>query len=147
MVIVSPAENFSETESQSMANIDSNNLAADAEMIARRHSLSLLNRTPTKGSVASELLELTPRHNLQNAANIVNQIKESISDFGSCVEFSDGSCSQESLNETDHDSKNIFKKVKKKKRKKSTPDKECSVKKPNIAQSAELAKVNLSPSS
>ena len=54
------------------------------DQVVRRHSISLDNRTPPKGSVAAELLS-TPRPDLSRAKLLVSELKESLSDFGSCV--------------------------------------------------------------
>ena len=141
MVVITKSSEF-------LAKIDSNNISADAESLARRHSLSLSNRTPPRGSIAEDLLQLTPRYNLNKAADIIDKIKESISDFGSCLSDMDtdcsnrkDDCSQESLSETNSSFKSGYKKIKKKKRKKSTPDKDLFVKKPNLATSTEVIKL------
>ena len=53
--------------------------------LVRRHSLSLVNRTPPKGSLSAELLSVNPRNSLEETQKLIDDLKESLSDFGSCV--------------------------------------------------------------
>ena len=62
----------------------------EAEDLARRHSLSLLNRTPPKGSLAEDLLGL-PKYRNRNLSSLSDNIKdlaETLSDFNSCLSSS-----------------------------------------------------------
>jgi len=67
-----------------MVPIDSQFLDNDAVTLARRHSLSLLNRYPHKNSIADELLN-TPREGLMKTSSVIDELKERLSDFASCV--------------------------------------------------------------
>ena len=53
--------------------------------LARRHSLSLLNRTPTRGSLAAELLDLNVKQPSQTETLLahVKDLTESLSEFNS----------------------------------------------------------------
>ena len=123
-----PAFNFDETSTNALL---------------RRHSLSLVNRTPPKESLAAEILgTLTPRPDLLRAKAILNEVKDMtdrLSDFGSCVSESSGTCSDDSGDESDikggFQTMNEKKRNKKTKRKlKLTPGKEQFLKKPNLVQ-------------
>ena len=62
-----------------------------AHDLARRHSLSLLNRTPPPGSLADDLLQLPVPRPLSTHHGLLNNIKdlaESLSDFNSCRSLS-----------------------------------------------------------
>ena len=118
----------------------------DTSNLVRRHSLSLLNRTPPKISLAAELLARTPRPDLNRTKALVSDLKDCLSDFGSCVsemsdddygedaddnrEISDDSMAQvvagyQTLNEK--------RRIKRNKRKmKLTPGKDEFLKKPNL---------------
>ena len=97
--------------------------------LARRHSLSLLDRTPPRNSLAEELLNFDKlRANTSNLMTNIKGITESLSDFNSCLSITD-----ESDDECSTSQKN---KISTKKRKKS-PEKLENVKKPNVKNSAE----------
>ena len=114
------------------------------DQVVRRHSISLDERPPPKGSVAAELLS-TPRPDLSRAKLLVSELKESLSDFGSCVSNTsddeiDGCDTNSTSNAEENDvlslSLNQKKRLKKSKRKlKITPGKEQFMKRPNIATS------------
>ena len=114
--------------------------------VARRHSISLVNRTPPGGSLAAELLNST-NPNLLKTASLLSEIRtmsEQLSDFGSCLSSISNSES-DSLVESGEDLQKVGgyqtlnerKRNKKKKRKlKLTPGKEEFLKKPNLLNSA-----------
>ena len=86
----------------------------DAEDLARRHSLSLLNRTPPPGSLAADLLGSNLPRMSESIMSSIRDIKESLSDFNSCIsDNTDGSGTES------RDSFKDFSAVKKRKRKKS----------------------------
>ena len=99
--------------------------AYEAEDLARRHSLSLLNRTPTSGSLAAELLGPNVSHasitHLSTISN-VREIMESLSDFNSCLSASSSSEGSEKENAAD------FKESVKKQKWRKTPNKVEAVK-------------------
>ena len=102
--------------------------------MARRHSLSLLNRTPPKGSLAEDLLAVnSPRSDLQKAKSALNELKDltdRLSEFGSCL-----SNSESAHSDTPHEECNSSKEKKKRKKKRKlqvTPDKDSFLKKPNL---------------
>ena len=75
----------------------------EEEELARRHSLSLLNRTPPEGSLAAQLLGYPQTSNLNvpkaplkshQLLDNVRELAESVSEFNSCI--SSGSSSEES---------------------------------------------------
>ena len=93
----------------------------NAEDLARRNSLSLLNRTPPRGSLAAELLG--PHTSPVSASNHsalsnIRDIMESLSDFNSCL----SSTTDDSENENQAIPKDAFRK---RKRKKTTNKAEC----------------------
>ena len=106
----------------------------------------MLNRTPPQGSLASEILALTPRPDLSRTQNLVTELKEYLSDFGefaSCASEAsedDGgkNCdakeiSDENIEGTGPLTMNERKRMKKSKRKsKDIPRKETFLKKPNL---------------
>ena len=107
--------------------------------LIRRHSISLLERTPPKGSLAAELLvTTTPRHDLSRTNSMINELRsmaENLSDFGSCLSDSSGDDSLADGVDKEEGFKNMNEKKrnKKKKRKlKLTPGKEQFMKKPNL---------------
>ena len=108
--------------------------------VVRRHSLSLQNRTPPRGSLAADILETgSPRSDLLRTKSMLNDIKymaEKLSDFGSCLSSSSsGGENSEVENSEIGDFKNLNEKKrnKKKKRKlKLTPGKGTFLKKPNL---------------
>ena len=52
----------------------------------RRHSLSLVNRIPPENSLAAEILgTLTHRPDMNRTQTLMNELKECILHFGSCV--------------------------------------------------------------
>ena len=104
------------------------------EVLARRNSLSLCNRTPPPGSMADELLNSEKEgHHLTKVKSMLSDIKdmaERFSDFASCESLSDG-------NETDkYDGFQLHGRKKRKKQKMSpTPTKDYFLKKPNLGPS------------
>jgi hypothetical protein len=107
--------------------------------LIRRHSISLLERTPPMGSLAAELLvTTTPRHDLSRTNSMINELRsmaENLSDFGSCLSDSSGDDSLADGVDKEEGFKNMNEKKrnKKKKRKlKLTPGKEQFMKKPNL---------------
>ena len=113
---------------------------ASNSTVARRHSLSTIDRTPPNGSLAAEILgRETPGAGLLRTKLMLDELKEQLSDFGSCYSDETSSCC--SSNEDTHDdsekvgfqSMNEKKRGRKKKRKlKLTPGKEEFKKKPNL---------------
>ena len=111
----------------------------------RRHSLSLMNRTPPKGSLAGEILAMTPRPDLNRTKSLVSELRDCLSDFGSCIESSDNDggnsvdnkeTSDEAHEEPGQLTLNEKKRMKKSKRKsRETPTKEMFLKRPNLLQS------------
>ena len=101
---------------------------SDREVV-RRHSISIIDRSPPPNSLAADILERS-----QNVAkSLFNQLadmQESLSDFNSCAEFSAESvCSSDdcddSLKKNNYLTANDKKREKKKKRKHvQTPEKE-----------------------
>ena len=87
--------------------------------LARRHSLSLLDRTPPPGSLSAELLGTSK--NATRRSSVLSDIKditETLSDFNSCLSMSDS------------DSGNsAYKKVSKVRKRKKTPEKDDPAKK------------------
>ena len=90
-------------------------------------------------SIAAEILE-TPRPDMIKTKSLVNDLKECLSDFGSCVEMSDSSEDNQSDKTADRSGdEDVFqtmnerKRMKKFKRKLNlTPGKEEFLKKPNL---------------
>ena len=59
--------------------------------LVRRHSLSLTNRTPEKGSLAEDLLKMNYPSLKSRTSQLMSSIKdlsETLSDFNSCIESS-----------------------------------------------------------
>ena len=111
--------------------------AQDPGTLARRHSISLINRTPPKHSLAAELLDSpSARPSLQKTKSVINELKDltdRLSEFGSCISSPDTSVSDNADEENDSHIKS--KNQKKKKRKhKVTPYKDSFLKKPNLQQ-------------
>ena len=111
--------------------------------LARRHSLSLLDRTPPKGSLAEELLSLDVRRPSRNKTIMtsIRDLTETLSEFNSGSEHPFNSCrSSMSGNEaSDTGSSSVSgskKKLKKRKRKTSSGKKELQ-KKGNFGASPE----------
>ena len=107
--------------------------------LVRRHSLSLHNRTPEKGSLAEDLLN-APRFDLEKTNLMINELKEQLSDFASCIESSQASSDDSNDERGDKNdgfkTLNEKKRIKKSKRKhKMSPDKEIFLKKPNLTKS------------
>ena len=64
----------------------------EREELARRHSLSLLDRTPHKGSLADELLEpIVKQPKTQELMDNLRKLTETLSDFNSCISSSESS--------------------------------------------------------
>ena len=103
------------------------------EDLARRHSLSLIDRTPPPGSLASELLDL-PKPTARNKSSLasIKDLAETLSEFNSCVSSTEGS---------EIENLPVCKSPKKRKRKKSSEKK-------NLAKKADLkASPEIMPSS
>lgn len=107
--------------------------------IARRHSLSIIDRTPPRNSLASELLQFeTSRPDFHRTKAVMSELKEltqRLSDFESCVSHNSSSSDDsehEGLAIEGFKSVNEKNRIKKSKRKlKITPNKEDFLKKPN----------------
>ena len=108
--------------------------------IARRHSISLIDRTPPLNSLSAELIA-TESPCLLKTTYILNELKvmhEQFSDFGSCLSSLSSSESSDSVDETESlggfQTLNEKKRIKRQKRKlRETPNKEeFLVKKPNL---------------
>ena len=108
--------------------------ASDVEDLVIRHSLSLLNRTPPVDSIANELLSVAPRPNLEKAQKMLSELKESLSDFGSCLSdhTDNDSGGPPSDKETKFNSDKKNDKKKKKKRKQKFSPESALAKKPNL---------------
>ena len=103
------------------------------ENLVRRNSLSLLNRTPNKNSLAEELLN-TPRANLQKTSSVIDEINDKLSDFASCLSSSEASNDENELGNEGFKAVSENKRQKKNKRKmRESPNKEFFLKKPNLA--------------
>ena len=112
----------------------------ETEELVRRHSLSLLNRTPPKDSLAADLLGGN-NSRLQHVNSLLSSIKdkvESLSDFNSC--FSSQSSGDES--ESQSSKADAWIEPKKRKRKKSPGEKEDSLKRVNLKASPVLKSKN-----
>ena len=104
-----------------------------------------MNRTPPKGSLAGEILAMTPRPDLNRTKSLVSELRDCLSDFGSCIESSDNDggnsvdnkeTSDEAHEEPGQLTLNEKKRMKKSKRKsRETPTKEMFLKRPNLLQS------------
>ena len=120
------------------------NQEVDTANFIFKHSQSLLNRTPPKGSLAADLLTLTPRPDVSRKKALVSEMKDCFSDFGSCVEMSDdddrgnpddlhNSSDENNSDGNGYQTMNEKKRMKRNKRKlKVTPGKEQFLKKPNL---------------
>ena len=103
--------------------------------VVRRHSISILD------SIAADII-LEPRPDMSKTNLLVNELKECLSDFGSCISVSESSnvddsdsrdSKESSNNASGWQNMNEKKRLKKKKRKlKLTPGKEEFKKKPNL---------------
>ena len=110
--------------------------------LVRRHSISLMDRIPPTGSLADELLGIqSARSGLLKTKSMLNDLKDmtdKLSDFGSCMSFSDSSGEGSGEDNTEnggYKSLNEKRRNKKKKRKlKLTPGKEDFMKKPHLVQ-------------
>ena len=115
--------------------------------LVRRHSMSIIDRSPPTNSLAAELLASSnlTRISRKNIMSDIADIQGSLSEFNSCIESSEESSST-SENEVDknlknenivkHVTMNDKKRQKKRKRKSaSTPGKEDFLKKQNIQSS------------
>ena len=111
--------------------------------VVRRHSISLINRTPPKDSIAGEILEANSRPDFLKAQAALNDLKgltDQLSDFGSCLSSFDSSEDSgeekqgvESTANEGFKSMNDKKRNKRNKRKlKISPGKEIFLKKPNL---------------
>ena len=113
--------------------------AFEAEDLARRHSLSLLNRTPPEGSLAAQLLDpslsLVPRSLISN----IKDITASLSDFNSCISSTSDNSESESK-ESFKDLPTVG--IKKRKRKKS-PGKKELIKKADMKVTPDKAPTNI----
>ena len=78
--------------------------SASNDMVVRRHSISLTNRTPPKGSLASELLgPQYPYLKVRNKSvmSSIKDLQDTLSDFNSCNSTLDSSSSEEVSEEID----------------------------------------------
>ena len=106
--------------------------------LVRRHSMSLLDRTPPGGSLADELLSTqVSRPGFLKAKSMLADLKDMddrLSEFGSCKSTSSESGGDEHVDEKlGYKSANEKKRIKRKKRKlKLTSGKEDFFKKPNL---------------
>ena len=116
------------------------NLFSDFEAnynLARRHSISLINRTPPHQSLAAEIMGTCNSTSRERSRLLVNEITECLSDFNSCIsDFSSDKSSDENddkVKEVEkNNSVNDKKKAKRNKRKNSlTPNKDFFLKKQN----------------
>ena len=105
--------------------------------LVRRHSISLINRTPPHQSIAAEILGSCKSTTRDKARLLVNEITDCLSEFNSCVsDFSSDKSSDENddkVNEGEkNNSMNEKKRTKRNKRKNSlTPNKDFFMKKQN----------------
>ena len=104
--------------------------------LARRHSLSLLNRTPPPGSLSAELLSIPGPLTKKASTNqvtlaAVKDIMESLSDFNSCRSYPSSSDS------SDLEKKPSVKGSKKRRKRKKSSEKEELKKKVNMNKSPE----------
>ena len=110
---------------------------ADNTKLVRRHSLSIIDRSPPANSLAFELL--AGNRSLAMSTKILSSIadmKETLSDFNSCVESSSDSSGEEDFRKANKSEVpktiNEKKRLKKLKRKLAlTPGKDQFMKKPN----------------
>ena len=117
---------------------DESDLASNTTVV-RRHSLSLTQRTPPRNSIAAEILDI-PRVDFLRTQEAMNDLKEQLSEFGSCLSSSESSGeSGGDHSEIDKTASEGFKTVNEKKRSKRnkrkfklTPGKESFLKKPNL---------------
>ena len=126
--------------SSNLEKFDSSFLSAP--QLVRRHSLSILDRSPPPNSLAAQLLassNLTRISSKTILSDIAN-IRDSISDFNSCIESVEESSQSSEGEKTEGEKKGIEnpislnekKRLKKKKRKLvQTPEKEEFLKRPN----------------
>ena len=102
--------------------------------VVRRHSISIVDRTPPSKSIAEEII-YTPRPDMSKTKLLVNELKDCLSDFGSCISESsnvDDSDSVEEYRSFGCQSLNEKKRMKRLKRKnKASPGKDQFLKKPN----------------
>ena len=119
----------------------SSNVGLGIENLVRRHSLSLLNRTPPSNSLAADLLKAPPRADFQKTSEIIEDLKNMtgrLSDFASCISSSDAS-NDDSIDEKEEN--DGFKTVKERKRNKKckrkfkpTSPQDSFLKKPHLVQ-------------
>ena len=125
-----------DTNAKILSQEHSNRALASPGSLARRHSISLIDRTPPKESLAAEFYNLqTP--SFIRTTSLLNELKsvtEQLSEFGSCLSSSSSSDFDDRLEVTGgFQTTNEKKRNKKKKRKlKITPEKEQFLKKPNL---------------
>ena len=109
---------------------------SDNNKVVRRHSISLTDRTPPPGSLAADILNLNlPTLPMKNSSKLMASIKdlrETLSDFNSCIESSGGSSSE---NEAEINKGGTGKK---KRKRQKTPGKEYFLKKPNLEANKQL---------
>ena len=117
------------------------------EDLIRRHSLSL--RTPPHGSLADEILKTGPSSLLKSQA-MLNELKDQLSEFGSCLSSFSGSSSDGENSSVQHDGgspkADSHKRKSKRKRKSSNtpPGRNYFLKKANAASSPEQVNVQQS---
>ena len=143
-----PAAPGTKSSIVSVVNFVASNLSfpeflTNREVVSRRHSISILDRPPPVSSNAAEIV-LTPRPDIAKTKLLGNELKDGLSDFGSCisgsssVDDSDSSDTKESSDGRSFGCQSINekKRIKKLKRKnKLTPGKDQFLKKPNTLQS------------
>ena len=115
-------------DNSSSASLTGQEKSADEsiEKLVRRHSLSLMNRTPDKNSLAADLLS-SPRVDFGKTSSLINELKEQLSDFASCIDTSN--------DEKDDEFTKVDEKKRHRKRKtRDSPSKDGFLKKPNLVQ-------------
>ena len=129
-----PVKAISENQSHISSFADARKIFENPEFIqpsaadiVRRHSISIINRTPPKNSIAEDLLQTeSRRHSLLRSASLLEEVKdltEQLSEFGSCIS------SDESDKESFTSVNEKFSNKKKKRKLKVTPQKKEFLKK------------------
>ena len=101
--------------------------------LVRRHSLSLVNRTPPRGSLAENLLLSKPKTNLEKTASMIDEIRsmtDRLSDFGSCISSDESSNHDTGFSAVEgrrHKSKS-------KRKSQQSPEQSVLLKRPNLKQ-------------
>ena len=127
-----PIVNITSPSSLPDLNNEIKDWADESESLVRRHSISLLNRTPPKGSLAEDILMTTPLFaKTQSIMDSINDIKETLSDFASCQSTRSTSSSEEDQVDGAKSLINIKLNKKRRKKCKNGYDRSDFVKKPN----------------